>query len=38
VGATGHAYAASHRIVRPDGTIRWLYSAGRIFTGEDGAP
>jgi PAS domain S-box-containing protein len=36
--ATGRAYTASHRIVRPDGAIRWLYSAGRIFTGEDGAP
>jgi PAS domain S-box-containing protein len=32
------SYAASHRIVRPDGTVRWLYSAGRVFVGEDGEP
>jgi PAS domain-containing protein len=29
-------YTATHRIVRADGAIRWLYSAGRIFTGQDG--
>jgi PAS domain S-box-containing protein len=34
---TGEPYTATHRIVRTDGAIRWLYSAGRIFTGEDGA-
>jgi PAS domain-containing protein len=36
--ATGQPYAATHRIVRPDGAIRWLYSTGRVFTGEDGEP
>ncbi|MEN3302988.1 MAG: fold [Pseudonocardia sp.] len=36
--ATGHAHATNHRIVRPDRAIRWLYSAGRIVTGEDGVP
>jgi PAS domain S-box-containing protein len=36
--ATGESYAASHRIVRPDGVVRWLYSAGRVFIGEDGEP
>jgi hypothetical protein len=35
--ATCEPYTATHRIVRTDGAIRWLYSAGRIFTGEDGA-
>jgi hypothetical protein len=36
--AAKESYAASHRIARPDGTVRWLYSAGRVFTGEDGEP
>jgi PAS domain S-box-containing protein len=36
--AAKESYAASHRIVRPDGTVRWLYSAGRVFVGEDGEP
>jgi PAS domain-containing protein len=35
---TGEPYAATHRIVRPDGAVRRLYSAGRTFTGEDGMP
>jgi PAS domain S-box-containing protein len=33
---TAEPYTATHRIVRADGAIRWLYSAGRTFTGEDG--
>jgi PAS domain-containing protein len=33
---TGEAYTVTHRIVRADGAIRRLYSAGRSFTGEDG--
>ena len=24
--------------MRPDGAVRWLYSAGRVFVGEDGEP
>jgi PAS domain-containing protein len=34
---TGGPYNATHRIVRRDSAIRHLYSAGRIFTGKDGA-
>ncbi|MEK6442803.1 PAS domain-containing protein [Pseudonocardia sp. T1-2H] len=36
--AAKESYAASHRIVRPDGAVRWLYSTGRVFVGEDGEP
>jgi PAS domain S-box-containing protein len=31
--STGEPYTATHRIVRPDGAIRWLYSAGRVYNG-----
>jgi len=34
---TGKPYTATHRIVRTDGAIRWVYSTGRSFTGQDGA-
>jgi PAS domain S-box-containing protein len=34
---TGEPYTATHRILRTDGAVRWLYSAGRSFTGKDGA-
>ena len=27
-----------HRIVRPDGTIRWLHCRGRVVLGKDGTP
>jgi PAS domain S-box-containing protein len=36
--ATREPYTVVHRIVRADGAVRRLYSAGRIFTGEDGTP
>jgi PAS domain S-box-containing protein len=35
---SGEPYAADHRIVLPDGTLRWLHSAGRVINGADGAP
>ncbi|SHN27365.1 SpoIIE family protein phosphatase [Cryptosporangium aurantiacum] len=31
-------YHAEYRIVRPDGTERWLDARGRVFAGTDGAP
>ncbi len=31
-------YSADHRIVHPDGGIRWLHSAGRVFLGDNGDP
>jgi PAS domain S-box-containing protein len=36
--ATGGAFAMRHRIVRPDGAVRWLSGAGRIDLGPTGAP
>jgi PAS domain-containing protein len=36
--ATGEPYSVFHRILRPDGAVRWLHSAGRVFIGEDGSP
>lgn len=32
---TGDPYTADHRIVHPDGGIRWLHSAGRVFFDEN---
>ncbi|MCW8861762.1 MAG: PAS domain S-box protein, partial [Rhodospirillales bacterium] len=31
-------YAVDHRIVRPDGTIRFVHEAGEVFRGTDNAP
>ena len=31
-------YAIDHRIVRPDGTVRWVHERARIERGVDGAP
>ncbi len=31
-------YAVEHRIVRPDGTLRWLSCRGRVFRDAKGAP
>ena len=35
---TAEPYTADHRIAYPDGGIRWLHSAGRVFRGENGDP
>lgn len=32
------AYAFDHRLVRPDGSVRWLHGRGNVIAGEDGAP
>jgi len=34
----GTDFTTAHRIVRPDGTVRWLRGAGRIVLGEHGEP
>ena len=34
----GQQFAFSERIVRPDGTVRTLFSGGRVTLGEDGRP
>ena len=44
LGALGNAitsgadFSIQHRSVWPDGTVRWLNGAGRIYLGEDGSP
>lgn len=35
---TARVFRAEHRIVRPDGTVRWLNIAGQILPDEHGAP
>jgi PAS domain S-box-containing protein len=35
---TGADFTVLHRIVRPDGTVRWLSGAGRTFLDEGGRP
>jgi PAS domain-containing protein len=35
---SGEPYTADHRIVHPDGGIRWLHSGGRVFLGQNGDP
>jgi PAS domain S-box-containing protein len=35
---SGEPYTADHRIVHPDGGIRWLHSAGRVFLDQHGDP
>jgi PAS domain S-box-containing protein len=34
----GEPFAFDHRVVRPDGTTRWLHARGRVLLGEAGAP
>jgi len=34
--ASGEPYFADHRIVLPNGDMRWLHSAGRVISGDDG--
>lgn len=36
--ASEEPYVADHRIVHPNGDIRWIHSAGRVITGENGDP
>ena len=31
-------FAFDHRVVWPDGTVRWLHARGRVVTGSDGNP
>lgn len=35
---TGTPYVREHRIVRPDGAVRWLRDQGRVMTGDGGRP
>lgn len=35
---SGERFAQQYRIVRPDGTVRWLSARGRFFPGPDGQP
>jgi two-component system sensor histidine kinase/response regulator len=34
----GIPFSFEHRIVRPDGTVRWLFGRGRVETDEAGEP
>ena len=34
----GQEYAEELRVVRPDGSVRWMTTRGRFVTGEDGRP
>ena len=34
----GGAFAFDHRVVRDDGTVRWLHGRGRVVEGADGRP
>lgn len=33
---TGEAFALDHRVVRPDGSLRWVHSRGQVVLGNDG--
>lgn len=35
---TGDPFSVTYRIVRPDGTMRWLHGTGEVELGEDGKP
>ena len=35
---TGDDFQADHRIVLPDGEVRWVTARGRVFKGKDGTP
>jgi PAS domain S-box-containing protein len=37
-GLTGQGHAFEHRIVRPDGSVRWVDGRGRVIDPGDGAP
>lgn len=34
----GYRFASTHRIIRPDGEVRWVHTTGRAQLGPDGAP
>lgn len=36
--ATGGDFSAEYRLVRADGAVRWIYTRGRAYLGEDGQP
>lgn len=35
---SGKDYEIEHRIITPDGSLRWLYSSGDVLVDEDGTP
>jgi two-component system, cell cycle sensor histidine kinase and response regulator CckA len=35
---SGADFSLQHRVIRPDGKVRWLTGAGRIHVGDDGEP
>ena len=37
-GLTGPGHAFEHRVIRPDGTVRWVEGRGRVIDSGDGAP
>ena len=37
-GLAGHGHAFEHRIVRPDGAVRWVDGRGRVIDAGDGSP
>ena len=37
-GLTGPGHAFEHRIIRPDGTVRWVDGRGRVIDSGDGSP
>lgn len=38
VAATGGDFSGEYRLVQADGSIRWVYTRGRSYLGEDGQP
>jgi PAS domain S-box-containing protein len=38
VAATGGDFSGEYRLVQADGSIRWVYTRGRAYLGEDGQP
>lgn len=34
--ATGESFAIEHRVVRPDGSVRWIHGKGQVVTGQAG--
>jgi len=38
VAATGGDFSGEYRLVQADGSVRWVYTRGRAYLGEDGKP
>jgi PAS domain S-box-containing protein len=36
--ATGMPFSFEHRVVHPDGSVRWLHGRGSVISGPDGSP